>query len=168
MWLNRIWRPFERTVRRISTAANIAGVSVLVMMMLLVTMDVLLRYCVNRPVKGSFEVVEFMMATVLCLGMAYTGVRKGHVAVELVVSRFSPRAQAFIDSFNYLVSLSLFFLISWKAVAQAQVLRVSHSVSSVLDIPIFPFVLVVAFGSGLLGLVFLVNFIDSLSRVRRK
>jgi len=166
--LNRIWRPFERTVRRISKAANIAGVSVLVMMMLLVTMDVLLRYGVNRPVKGSFELIEFMMAIVLCLGMAYTGVGKGHVSVELLVSRFSPRAQAFIDSFNWLVSLSLFFLISWKSVEQAQVLKATHLTSSVLYIPVFPFVLVVAFGSGLLCLVFLVNFIDSVSRVRRK
>jgi len=138
------------------------------MMMLLITMDVFLRYSFNRPVKGSFELVEFMMAVVICLGMAYTGVQKGHVAVELVVSRFSPRVQALIDSFNWLVSMGLFLLISWKAVAQARVVGLSGLASSVLHVPVFPFLLVLAFGSGFLCLVFLVNFIDSVSRVMRK
>jgi TRAP-type C4-dicarboxylate transport system permease small subunit len=138
------------------------------MMMLLITMDVFLRYSFNRPVKGSFELVEFMMAVVICLGMAYTGVQKGHVAVELLVSRFSPRVQALIDSFNWLVSMGLFLLISWKAVAQARVVGVSGLASSVLHVPVFPFLLVLAFGSGFLCLVFLVNFIDSVSRVMRK
>jgi len=139
-----------------------------VMMMLLITMDVFLRYSFNRPLKGSFELVEFMMAVVICLGMAYTGVQRGHVAVELLVSRFSPRVQALIDSFNWLVSMGLFLLISWKAVAQARVVGLSGLASSVLYVPVFPFLLVLAFGSGLLSLVFLVHFIDSVSRVVRK
>lgn len=168
MGLDKAYRSLERVVSRISRGANSAGAGVLVVMMLLITMDVLLRYFLNRPVKGSFELVEFMMAIVVCLGMAYTGVQKGHVAVEIVVSRFSPRVQALIDSFNYLVSTILFSLISWKSVVQAKVLGVSGLTSAILYVPVYPFVFVLAFGSGLLGLVFLVHFIDSVSRVMRK
>ena len=168
MWLDKAYHTLERVVSCVSRLAHGAGASVLVMMMLLITMDVFLRYSFNRPLKGSFELVEFMMAVVICLGMAYTGVQKGHVAVELVVSRFSPRVQALIDSFNWLVSMGLFLLISWKAVAQARVVGLSGLASSVLHVPVFPFLLVLAFGSGFLCLVFLVNFIDSVSRVMKK
>lgn len=168
MGLNKAYRTLERVVSRISRGANSAGAGVLVVMMLLITMDVLLRYFLNRPVKGSFELVEFMMAIVVCLGMAYTGVQKGHVAVEIVVSRFSPRAQALVDSFTYLVSTILFSLISWKSVVHAKVLMGSGLTSSILYVPVYPFVFVVAFGSGLLSLVFLVHFINSVSRVMRK
>jgi len=168
MWLDKIFHSLERVVGRISGAVNSAGVGVLVVMMLLVTMDVFLRYFLNRPIEGSFELVEFMMVIVVCLGMAYTGVHKGHVAVEVLVSRFSPRVQAIIDSFNWLVCLGLFFLISWKAVVYARTLWVSGMASSALYVPVFPFVLVLAFGAGLLGLVFLVNFIESVSQAVRK
>ena len=137
-------------------------------MMLLIFIDVLLRYFLNRPLKGVFELVEFMMAIVVCLGMAYTGVQKGHVAVELVVSRFSPRVQALIDSFNYLVSTILFFLISWKSALQAKVLWAGGLTSSILYVPVYPFVSVLAFCSGLLGVVFLLHFIDSTSRMIKK
>lgn len=168
MWLDKVYHNFERAVSRISHVANNAGACVLVMMMCLVTMDVLLRYAVNRPVKGAFELVEFMMVSVTCLGMAYTGIKKGHVAVELLVSRFSPRVQAIFDSFNWFVSMGLFFLISWKAIVHAKVIWDSGLISSILSVPVFPFLFVLALGSGLLCLVFLVDFIHSVSRVLRK
>lgn len=137
-------------------------------MMLLIVIDVLLRYFLNRPLKGVFELIEFMVAIVVCLGMAYTGVQKGHVAVELVVSRFSPRVQALIDSFNYLVSTILFLLISWKSVVYAKVLWVSGLTSAILYVPVYPFVFVLGLCSGLLGLVFLLHFIDSISRMIKR
>lgn len=168
MGLDKAYRGSERVISRISRVANSAGAGVLVVMMLLIVIDVLLRYFFNRPVKGVFELIEFMVAIVVCLGMAYTGVQKGHVAVELVVSRFSPRVQALIDSFNYLVSTILFSLISWKSVVQAKVLWVSGLTSSILYVPVYPFVFVLAFCSGLLGLVFLLHFLDSTSRMIRK
>lgn len=168
MLLDKTYRSLERAVSRVSGAVNSVGVGVLVVMMLLVTTDVVLRYFLNQPIKGTFELIEFMMVVVVVLGMAYTGVRKGHVAVEVVVSRFSPRVQALISSFNWLVSLGLFFLISWKGVEYAMTLWESGLTSSQLYVPVFPFVLVLAFGAGLLGLVFLVNFIESVSQVVRK
>lgn len=168
MELNKAYRNLERVINRISRVANSAGAGVLVLMMLLITMDVLLRYFFNRPITGSFELVEFMMAIVVCLGMAYTGVQKGHVAVEIVVSRFSSRKQGLVDSFTYLVSTILLSLISWKSIVQAKVLMGSGLTSSILYVPVYPFVFVLAFSSGLLSLVFLVHFIDSVSRVIRK
>lgn len=168
MGLDKGYRSSERVISRISWVANSAGAGVLVVMMLLIVIDVLLRYFLNRPLKGVFELIEFMVAIVVCLGMAYTGVQKGHVAVELVVSRFSPRVQALIDSFNYLVSTILFLLISWKSVVHAKVLWVSGLTSAILYVPVYPFVFVLGLCSGLLGLVFLLRFIDSISRMIRK
>lgn len=168
MGLDKGYRSSERVISRISWVANSAGAGVLVVMMFLIVIDVLLRYFLNRPLKGVFELIEFMVAIVVCLGMAYTGVQKGHVAVELVVSRFSPRVQALIDSFNYLVSTMLFLLISWKSVVHAKVLWVSGLTSAILYVPVYPFVFVLALCSGLLGLVFLLHLIDSISRMIRK
>lgn len=168
MGLDKGYRSSERVISRISWVANSAGAGVLVVMMFLIVIDVLLRYFLNRPLKGVFELIEFMVAIVVCLGMAYTGVQKGHVAVELVVSRFSPRVQALIDSFNYLVSTILFLLISWKSVVYAKVLWVSGLTSAILYVPVYPFVFVLGLCSGLLGLVFLLHFIDSISRMIKR
>ena len=84
--------------------------------------------------------------------------RKPMVAMR---SRFSERAQAVIDGLNFLVSAVLFFLISWGSMGQAAVLKESESITTVLEIPLYPFLWVLAICSGLLGLVFLLQTFES-------
>ena len=155
-------------VGKISRVVNGIGAFILVCMMLLVVTDVSLRFLFNRPVEGSFELVEFMMAVVVCLGMAYCGSKKGHTAVEFLMSRFSERTQDIVDGLNYLVSTILFALIAWKSVEQAGVLKESESITTVLELPLYPFLWVLALGSGLLCLVFLLQFIESFTGVVKK
>ncbi len=159
---------FERTIGRISRFVNGIGAGILVLMVLMVVVDVSMRFFFNRPVEGSYEIVEFSMAIVVCLGMAYCGMKQGHTAVEFLVERFSDRTQALIDCFNYFVSTVLFFLICWKSISQAGVFKESESISTVLELPLYPFLWVLGICSGMLGLVFLLQFIDSVIRVTNK
>lgn len=157
-----------RTVQRISQVVNSVGIGTIVAMMLLTTADVSLRYLFNRPILGSVELTEFMMLLVVALGLAYTQVRKGHIFVELITSKFSPRAQAVIESIGYFLCLVMYLLIVWQAVVQAQVQWVHGVKTGALEIPKYPFYFVLAFGCVLLSIVFLVDLIESLSRVVRK
>ncbi len=159
---------FERLVSLVSRFVNSIGACILVIMMLVVVVDVSMRFFFNRPIEGSFELVEFMMAIVVCLGMAYCGVKKGHTAVEFLVEQFSEGKQALIDCFNYLVSAAIFLLIAGKSMSQAGVLKESESISIVLEVPLYPFYWVLGLCSGLLGLVFLLQFINSVIRVTNK
>ncbi|MBW2031576.1 MAG: TRAP transporter small permease [Deltaproteobacteria bacterium] len=147
---------------------NVIGTCVLFFMMLLVVTDVSMRFLLDRPIEGSYELVELMMAVVVCLAMAYCGVKKGHTAVEFLVSRFSDKTQALIDGINSLVSAALFFFITWGSAGQAGVLKESESITTVLEFPLHPFLWVLAFCSGLLGLVFLLQSIESLSKLGKK
>ena len=157
---------FVRAVNSLSRFVNIIGTCILVLMMMLVVLDVSMRYFFNRPVEGSVELVEFMVAVIVCLGMAYCGVKKGHTTVEFLVAHFSPRKQAIIDSFNELVCTIFFFLITWKSVEQGAVLKEAESITTVLELPLYPFLWVLAIGSGLLCLVFLIQFIGSIAKVK--
>jgi TRAP-type C4-dicarboxylate transport system permease small subunit len=98
--------------------------------------------------------------------MAYCGVKKGHTTVEFLVAHFSPRKQAIIDSFNELVCTIFFFLITWKSVEQGAVLKEAESITTVLELPLYPFLWVLAIGSALLCLVFLIQFIGSIAKVK--
>lgn len=168
MELDKPYRLFERIVKTVSWFANGLGAIALTIMMLLILTDVLMRYLFNRPVQGCLELVEFTMALAIALGMAYTGVRKGHIAVELVLSRFSPRVQATFDIFHFLIATVLFLFMSWKTAQQALVVGKHHVTTSVLAIPVYPFICVLSFCAGLLGLVFFLNFMESVSQAMKK
>ncbi|MBW1799133.1 MAG: TRAP transporter small permease [Deltaproteobacteria bacterium] len=163
-----VFRQFDRTLGAVSRIVNGIGTCVLFFMMLLVVTDVSMRFLFDRPIEGSFELVEFMMAVVVCLAIAYCGTKKGHTTVEFLVSRFSEKAQALIDGFNSLISAALFFFITWGSVGQAGVLKESGSITTVLELPLYPFLWVLAVCSGLLGLVFLLQSIESLTKGGKK
>jgi len=133
--------------------------------MLLTAMDVTLRYVFSRPIPGSLELTEYMMAVLVAFGLAYTAVHKGHVSVELVISRFSPRVQAVINTITCFFSLGIFFIITWRSILYAENLRLGGFISSALHIPSYPFVYVVAFGSAILCLVFIYNLFEYLTQV---
>jgi TRAP-type C4-dicarboxylate transport system permease small subunit len=63
------------------------------LMMLLVVVDVFMRYVMHRPLMVSDELSAYMLVALAFLGFAYTWREKGHVRVEVLVSRLSPRAQ---------------------------------------------------------------------------
>jgi len=52
-----------------------------------------MRYVMRRPLMVSDELSAYMLVALSFLGFAYTWREKGHVRVEVLVSRLSPRAQ---------------------------------------------------------------------------
>lgn len=164
MSLKKAYEGFEKVVQWAGKATHVIGAIFLMAMMLLIFSEVFMRYLFNAPIEGAFEMVEFMMALVISLAMAYTGIKGGHISVELLVSKFSKRSQLLLDIFHFLVCTIFFALMSWKTTIQALVVAKRRVTSQVLLIPVYPFVWVLAVCAGLLCLVFLVQFIDSFKK----
>ena len=145
------------------TCRIVNGVAALMLfgMMLIIVVDVILRYVFKSPLAGGPEFVEFMLAVTISLSLAYAGVRKAHVAVGFLVSRFSQKVQVVINSINQFLAAGFFFLIAWKSAGQAVVLKANEQTSMVMSIPIYPFLWVLVIGSGLLGLVFIIQCIQT-------
>jgi len=121
-------------------------------MMLLTTVDVVLRYIFNSPLMGAFEVSEFMMVTIVFFSLAYTQFQKGHVSVDIIVSRLSQKKQAFVDLFNHGATIIILLLIAWRSSLTALELYDTMETTGTVPIPVFPFVFVVAFGCLAMGI----------------
>jgi len=159
--VERFARPFSRFIDSI-------GRVILALMVLLITLDVVLRYFFNRPIKGSYELVEFMMVLIVYLGLGYTQINKRHVSINLFTTKLSPAPLSLVSSATYFLCLAVFSLITWRCILQAEALRVDGTASDVLFIPSFPFMWVVVFGSALLCFIFLIDFIKSLDGVSKQ
>jgi tripartite ATP-independent transporter DctM subunit len=168
MWLDKLAQNLAKAIYPTSRVINGIGVSILTVMMVLTAADVVLRYLFNSPITGAMELTEYMMAIVVSFGLAYTAVQKGHVSVDLVISRLSARAQALVKCITFFLCLGFFSIIAWRTVFYGDVLRSGGYTSSALYIPASPFAYMVAFGSAMLCLVFLVNLVENLAKVTEK
>lgn len=154
-------------VYKASVICNRIGTAIILCMMLLTTVDVVLRGVFHSPITGAFEATGLMMLMVVILGLSYTQFKKGHVSVDLFTSRLTGRARAVNDVFVYLICLGIYVLISWQAVVGGRRQQIANViVSDVVRIPVCPFYYVLAFGSVILCLVFVLDIIDALHSLR--
>lgn len=164
MYLDKTSEYLRKAVYPVSRMVNGAGVGVLAVMMVLTAADVILRYVFNRPITGVYELTQLMMAIVVAFGLGYTGVNKGHISVDLIISRLRPRTQAVVNIITSFLSLVIFMLITWQSVVYAETQRQSHLSTAQLFIPVYPFIYAVAFGSALLCLVAINNLFEYLAQ----
>jgi TRAP-type C4-dicarboxylate transport system permease small subunit len=103
-----------------------------------------------------------MMVGLVFFSLAYAQSQKGHIAVDIFVSRFPESIQNAIKILNYLITLFILALITWMSIERGFELKTVNEVSGTLQIPVYPFVFVVALGSAAMGLETLINLIAKL------
>ena len=69
-----------------------------VVMMLTITVNVILRYAFQLPMRGIGEIVELMMVLLVFLALAYAAARGSNIAVTLVTSRLPKRPRVILGS----------------------------------------------------------------------
>lgn len=143
---------FLKITTFINKAMSVVAMAVLCLMMVLTTIDVMGRYLFDKPVQGTFELTEIMLATIVFCSLAFCQFSKGHISVDIVVSRFSKKSQKTIEMLNYIVTLVVLGLIAWMSFQNGMMLKNTMDVTMILGIPIYPFVLLVSLGA--LGMVF--------------
>ena len=100
----------------------------------------------------------------ILLGAAYTQQVKGHVGVDFVTSRLSPRPRAICEIVTTLLSLFIIAILVWQGWAEG---IAEKAVSDQLRIPQYPFKVLVAVGAFLLWLELLIDLFGAFGKLRR-
>lgn len=81
-------------------------------LVLLIFIDVLMRYLFNFTLIWIVELETYFFALIFLLGGGYTLLHQKHVRVDLFYSNFSERRKAWVNLFG-----GVFFLLPWSAVS---------------------------------------------------
>lgn len=115
------------------------------------------------PIRGTFELMGYFGAIVTALALGYTQIKRGHIAVDIVVLRFSEKTQRILHAVNHLVCMAFFSIVSVQVFKYATTLRETGEVTETLQIVYYPFTYAVALGCFILAFTFLVEFLKSIS-----
>jgi TRAP-type C4-dicarboxylate transport system permease small subunit len=158
------WGEVRKGIRRINYVVCAVGMATIIPLMLLTFADVMLRGFFNKPIPGTFEISQYMLAVFILLGAAYTQQVKGHVGVDFVTSRLSPRLRAICEIVTTLLSLFIIAIVIWQGWVEG---ITEKAVSDQLRIPQYPFRVLVAVGGFLLWLELLIDLFGSFGKLRR-
>lgn len=151
-WLKRI-------IDLSSKALGAIGNTALMVMMVIMVADIALRYLLNIPLMGSYEIVEFLMVIVVFFQLAQTEQEDGHIRVTMLVDRFPKKVRQSLNVLLLLLSSAIMGLAGYAAVIQTFVVKGKNLTSAVLFIPVYPFVFLLAIGSFMFMLTLLLKSI---------
>ena len=151
----------KRILFQVGHRAIIAAGLVLMLLVLLIAVDVTLRRAFNSPLAFSYEIIEFGLVIVIWGSILYSTSRERHISIDVLVSRLPAKTRQLLRLTSDVVGAVVLLLIGWRSITYAMHFWEVQGVSATLDIPLYPFIFIVALGAILAGLILLVNFIDS-------
>lgn len=143
---------------------KIAGLC-MVSIMVLVISNILLRVLFNSPILGTYEYVVFLTVGTIGLSLAHCAVKNGHIAVSFVFERLPGKMQIAVDLVMNTAAFVFWSLCAWQVGVYANTLAASGVVSPTTQIPLYPFVYLVAVGLLALCLVLLVKTAESMQKL---
>jgi TRAP-type transport system small permease protein len=158
----------EKIITRVSGFIAKIGVGFLFIMMLLTTVDVIMRYFFNKPIKGGTELTEVLMLFVMLMGLGWCALEGGHIKVDIVVSRFSPRIQAISNSLNAILVMGICIVLAWQAVTESISSWKLEHVTNVLRIPSYPFFWIIALSFSLFFFAMVIVLVKTLNKAANK
>jgi TRAP-type C4-dicarboxylate transport system permease small subunit len=137
------------------------------LMMMLVVVDVFMRYLMHRPLMVADEFSAYMLVALSFLGFAYTWRQGGHVRVEVVVNHLPPRLHAWVRLSGLI--LTFIFMIemdraAYKMIAYALAMKMRSS--TWLMFPLFWPQLTIFVGFVLLTLMLAVDIVRAGVKLR--
>lgn len=161
MW----WTKTQKIIHRINFYVCVVGMLFIFPLMLLTTGDIIGRKFLSKTIPGTFEISEYILATFILLGAAYTQQVKGHVGVDFFTSRLSPYVRVVCGIITTVLSLFIIAILIWQGWLEG--IR-ERTVSDMLRIPQYPFRLLVAIGGLLLWLELLIDLVGLIGKLKRR
>jgi TRAP-type C4-dicarboxylate transport system permease small subunit len=105
----------------------------LVAMMLLTVADVVLRAVSNLPIRGTFEIIELLLACSFFLALPAVFLRDEHLVVD-VVDPLAPRWVPCLRRIAEVIAIPVLALMAWEGLKAARETLVFNDVTSDLAI----------------------------------
>lgn len=136
-------------------------------MTVLITVNVVLRYALGKPMDFEYETVQIMLLAFVWLAQPHVFARKRDISADFFVSRFSPKVQAGLKIASYIVSICYFGVIAkvgWQMTMESFQSNVRSIYTS--HFPIGPQQLMLPVGAGLLCIQLVIMLCRSLASLR--
>ena len=104
-------RTFLQALEKVSEWSGRVFIWLIVPLTALVVFEVISRRIFNAPHIWATEVTDYIYGPHFMLAGAYTLLHRGHVSVEVIYERFSPKLKSIFDCFTHLIFFFPFILI---------------------------------------------------------
>ena len=151
-------KQINAVVQKLTAVCNSLSGIVLAFLVVISVVNIVGRFMRN-PITGTYEIVQYGFAVIICLAVAYTALIEGHIFIDLIFKLYPPKVKIFLEFINKIVSICIFALISWRLWADGIDAYIIGETSSTLRIPVYLFQFALAAGFALMVLVIVLKLL---------
>ena len=147
-------------MKRVNTVLAFFCGALVFFYMFLVGANITGRYVFNNPVYATLEIGQLVLASVIFFSLAYTQNQDAHIRVTAVLKTLPKKWQNIFETAILAIGFLIMILMAWKALPFALESFEMREVHMSVDVPIWPTKFIFFFGWCLLGLQFLLEFLN--------
>lgn len=140
---------------------SLAGICV-VASMALVVINILFREVLNSPILGVYDFTGFLSIAVISFAIAFCGVQKAHIAVDLIVEKLPLKIQNIVDFLTKITATAFLGFLSWNMMIYSLKILARGEMSVTSKTPLFPFTLIITTGMFMLFLLEALNTLKAI------
>lgn len=154
---------FERTLNLLGALAGV----LVAFLMITVSVDVFMRYFLNRPISWTIEITQYAMVFILFLGAAWLLKQDGHVVMDVLINRLSQRSRNLTNGVTSVMAAIVCLIVTWYGVkVNWDYIQTDYIYSATLEIPAFLLQAIVPLGVFLLFIQFMRRAYGYLRKLR--
>ena len=139
---------FRSVFSKFVSGINYIGLVCCFATVFIVSIDVILRKLshASLSIKGSNEMAAYFMVVIVMLAIPYLQVKKGHIWVNMFVDRFPKGLRSKWLGVVQIIEVVVFVMFTYGAVQKLQNFLSTGTTTDVLNMPKWPFALVILIG----------------------
>jgi len=149
----------HRVLNKISKWVSHIGMAMAIIMMLMVVVDVVMRFTLNKPILGSVELASYMLSIIAFTAIPFVESEEEHIVIPLLFDRFPKKVRLFVTTIVSVIGLGILVLIGLASYLLAIEYLHRGKVTQVLSIPLYPFVFIAALCISLYAMILILNAI---------
>lgn len=110
----------------------------LLVLALMTTADILLRWLLNQPIYGVNDVSAIVMAVVIAACLPANLAQRQNITVTFLGSALGSRGSAALDAFGGIVTLLFITVLAWRFIPYSSEIARSGQTTWVLKLPVAP------------------------------
>ena len=157
--------PFDRISELIARAASYLFLVIVV----IATYEVVMRYAFNAPTTWVHEVSVMLAAAAFVIGGPVVHQTRHHIAITFIFERMSPRRQQWASAIGSVLTLAFLLLLTYAATRQAWLsIEIVERSGTALNWPV-PMILksIFAIGAALMVVQTVVHLLSDIRTLRR-
>lgn len=111
--------PVSEMVKTINKFFSGIAMLSIALMIISTTLDTTLRFSINRPIAGVFELNEILLVVIVFLGITWTQIERGHTRVIILLRKMPIRRAIKIDILCWILCFIFLFIMGLQSGKEA-------------------------------------------------